>query len=141
MAAARDANIRSVLIGFGPLVSAFEEDRWGYVSALKQRGFEHAIPEADRINAVLSDIIDRRQNRWADLSKALGEARDKPWFEALKDSNSILGDIAHSALPLWAQRVKFWWFLRMSTYRRSAPISARTACRTPVTAMTLQPVT
>lgn len=112
MAAARDAKVRSVLIGSGPLVSVFEDDRWRYVSALKKQDFEDAIPEADRINLLLSDIIDRHHDRWADLAKALDTARRQPWFDVLAGSGSVLGDVAHSALPLWAQRVRVWWIQR-----------------------------
>jgi pimeloyl-ACP methyl ester carboxylesterase len=106
MVAARDERARSVLIGSGPLVSAFEADRWGYVRALKSAGFEDAIPKADRINDILSDIVDRGQDRWSDLGSALNEAHSERWFDALAGSNSLLGEVAHSALPLWAQRLK-----------------------------------
>jgi pimeloyl-ACP methyl ester carboxylesterase len=112
MAAARDAKVRSVLVGSGPLVSVFEGDRWRYVSALKKQGFEDAIPEADRINLILSDIVGRHQDRWSDLANALGAARREPWFDTLAGSGSLLGDAAHSALPLWAQRVRVWWTQR-----------------------------
>ncbi|MFL6548651.1 MAG: alpha/beta hydrolase family protein [Povalibacter sp.] len=113
MAAARDGGVRSVLVCYGPLVSVFQEDRWGYVSALKAHGFDDAaIAEADRVNDILSDIVDRRQNRWSDLGKALVEARSKPWFDSLKGANSLLSDFAHSHLPLWGQRMKVWWILR-----------------------------
>ena len=107
MAAARDANVRSVLVCHGPLVSAFEQDRWRYVSALRRSGFDDAaIAEADHINAILGDIVDRRIDRWDDFAQALKEARGRRWFPAIEDSHSLFGELAHSSLPLWAMRLK-----------------------------------
>jgi dienelactone hydrolase len=117
LAAARDANIRSVLIGYGPMVPVTGEDRWGYVYALQQAGFgEDAIAGADRINDVISDIFDQRQDRWADLAKLLDEARDEPWFDAVKGSDSALGYVTGTKMPLWMVRIGYWWkFGRLDT--------------------------
>jgi pimeloyl-ACP methyl ester carboxylesterase len=113
MAAARDANVRSVLVSHGPLVSAFQEDRWRYVHQLTDRGFDAAaIVQADRINAILSDIVDKREDRWDDLRAALDAARDAPWFAVLEGGSSMLSEFAHSKLPLWALRIKVRWMLR-----------------------------
>jgi uncharacterized protein len=134
MVAARDGRVRSVLIGSGPLVSAFEADRWRYVSAMKNAGSEGAIAEADRINNILSDIVDRRQDRWSDLNSALDAAKDEPWFDALAGSSSLLGEIAHSSLPLWAQRLKIWWMLRKDppfTDRLYDPVPTAAALKMP----------
>lgn len=110
LAAARDGNIRSVLVGYGPMVPVTAEDRWGYVYALQQKGFgEDAIAEADRINDVISDIFDRRQDRWDELGKMIDEARDKPWFSTVKGTDSALGYITDTKLPLWVVRIGFWW--------------------------------
>ena len=52
LAALKDGNIRSVLVGYGVMVPVTGEDRWGYVYALQQKGFgDDAVPQADRINA------------------------------------------------------------------------------------------
>jgi pimeloyl-ACP methyl ester carboxylesterase len=117
LAAARDANIRSVLIGYGPMVPVTGEDRWGYVYALQQKGFgADAIAEVDKIDAVISDIYDRGQNRWSELGKMLDEARDRPWYDAVKGSDSQIGFLTETKLPLWFVRLHFWWkFGRLET--------------------------
>jgi len=110
LAAAKDKHIRSVLIGFGPMVPVRAEDRWGYVYALHQKGFgDDAIANADRIDAVMSDIVDHRQDRWSELGKMLEASRHEPWFEAVKGSDSMLGFIAATRLPLWVVRLGLWW--------------------------------
>ncbi len=110
LAAARDANIKSVLIGYGPMVPVTGEDRWGYVYALQQKGFgDDAIAKADRINEVISDIFDRGANRWDELGKMLDESRGEPWFEAVKGSDSALGFAADTKMPLWMVRLYLWW--------------------------------
>lgn len=113
LAAARDGNIRSVLVGFGPVVSVFDEDRWGYVNALRQRGFdEAAIASADRVNAVISDIVDRHQDRWDELARMLEESRGQAWFDAVKGSDSMLGHVAGMKAPTWVMRAYADWQLR-----------------------------
>jgi uncharacterized protein len=112
LAAARDGNIRSVLIGYGPMVPVLGEDRWGYVYALRQKGFgDDAIAKADRISSVISDIMDRGQNRWHELGTILDESRGEPWFEAVKGSDSALGMVSATRLPLWMIRLGAWWKL------------------------------
>lgn len=110
LAAARDANIRSVLIGYGPTVPVISQDRWGYVHALREKGFgDDAIAQADRINGVISDIFDRRQNRWGELRRMIKASRSEPWFAAVKGSDSALGFTADTKLPLWVVRLIVWW--------------------------------
>ncbi|HEY5808726.1 MAG TPA: alpha/beta fold hydrolase [Povalibacter sp.] len=110
LAAARDADIRSVLIACGPTVSVGEADRWGYVRILRQKGFDDAtIAKADRINAAISAIVDRRENRWGELSQMLDEARSEPWLGPLGRSHSLLGDVAATRVPLWMTRAEWWW--------------------------------
>jgi hypothetical protein len=110
LAALKDGNIRSVLVGFGVMVPVTGEDRWGYYYALEQKGFgPDAIAEADRVNAVIGDIVDRHQNRWSDLSGMLDAARSKPWFQAVRGSDSGLGQLTGSKLPLWGWRTFLWW--------------------------------
>ena len=83
LAALKDGHIRSVLVGYGVMVPVTGEDRWGYVYALQQKGFgDDAVAEADRINDVIEDILDRRQNRWSELGRLIDAARPEPWFEA-----------------------------------------------------------
>lgn len=110
LAAAKDRRVRSLLVNCGPLVSAAQADRWRYVYALRQRGFgDDAIARADAINDILSDIVDRGANRWAELGASLKAAHDAPWFGALEDSESLLGHIAHRRAPLWVTRLGRWW--------------------------------
>lgn len=110
LAAARDANIKSVLIGYGPMVPVTGEDRWGYVYALRQKGFgDDAIAKADRINDVISDIFDRGANRWDELATMLDESRDESWFAAVRGSDSVLGELSGTKMPLWMVRLYMWW--------------------------------
>jgi dipeptidyl aminopeptidase/acylaminoacyl peptidase len=110
LAALKDGNIRSILVGYGVVVPVTGEDRWGYYYALQQKGFgADAVEAADRINAVIEDIVDRNQNRWSDLGAMLDAARSEPWFDAVRGSDSILGVVTGSKLPLWAWRVLAWW--------------------------------
>jgi pimeloyl-ACP methyl ester carboxylesterase len=110
LAAARDANIKSVLIGYGPMVPVTGEDRWGYVYALRQKGFgDDAIAKADRINDVISDIFDRGADRWDELATMLDESRDEPWFAAVRGSDSVLGEVSGTKMPLWMVRLYMWW--------------------------------
>lgn len=113
LAASQVAGIRSLLINFGPLVPVAEEDRWGYVYALRHQGFgDDAVRRADRLNDLIRGIVDRGENRWAELGRGLDAARGAPWFRAVRGSDSILGQVAASRAPLWAQRLYAWWKLR-----------------------------
>lgn len=110
LAAARDGNIRSVLVGYGPMVPVTGEDRWGYVYELQQKGFsDDDIAKVDRINDVLSDIFDRGANRWNELASMFSESKDEPWFAAVKGTDSMLGEIADVKAPLWMVRLYLWW--------------------------------
>ena len=92
LAALKDGNIRSVLVGYGVMVPVTGEDRWGYFYALQQKGFgDDAVAAADRVNAVIEDIFDRHQNRWSELADMLDAARSQPWFEGVRGSDSMLG--------------------------------------------------
>lgn len=113
LAALKDGNIRSVLVGYGVMVPVTGEDRWGYFYALQQKGFgAGALAAADRVNAVIEDIVDRHQNRWSDLASLIDAARTQPWFEGVRGSDSILGQVADSKMPLSVLRVFLWWRLR-----------------------------
>jgi uncharacterized protein len=113
LAALKDGNIRSVLVGYGVMVPVTGEDRWGYFYALQQKGFgADAVAAADRVNAVIEDIVDRHQNRWSDLGSMLDAARPQPWFEGVRGSDSSLGVVTDWKLPLWTLRLYLWWRTR-----------------------------
>jgi len=110
LAALKDGNIRTVFVGFGVAVPVLGEDRWGYVYAFQQKGFgEKEIAEMDSIAAILSDIFDHGQNRWADFEKAVEDAKTKPWYETAKHSDSLFGMILGTDMPLWVSRPYMWW--------------------------------
>ena len=111
--AATKTEVRSLLLCYGPMVPVTGEDRWGYVYALEQAGFgDEVVAEVDRINALASDIMDRREDRWEELRTALETAEGEPWFEAVAGSDSMLGFVSSSPLPWWAMRLYAWWFGR-----------------------------
>ena len=112
LAARKDGGVRSILVGYGVMVPVTGEDRWGYLYALQQKGFgAEAIAAADRVNAIIGDVVDRRLNRWSELQDAVAAVRNEPWFEAVKGSDSTLGFIAASKLPWWAMRAYVWWLV------------------------------
>lgn len=113
LAASRTEGIRSLLIAYGPMVPVTQEDRWGYVYALRKNGFgEAAIAEADRINDVVSAIVDHGENRWAEARALLDRAQGEPWFEAVRGSDSLVGFLAGTRMPWWLVRLYGWWHLR-----------------------------
>jgi len=110
LAALKDGHIRSLLIGFGPLVPVIDEDRWGYVYPMRQQGFgDAALAQVDRLNAVVADIVDRGQDRWSELGRMLEESRNEPWMAAMKSGDSMLAEIAKAKLPMWAVRLYADW--------------------------------
>lgn len=113
LAALKDGNIRSVLVGYGVMVPVTGEDRWGYFYALQQKGLgADAVAAADRVNSLIEDIVDRHQNRWSELGSMLDAGRSQPWFAGVRGSDSMLGVLADTKLPLWAMRVYLWWRIR-----------------------------
>ena len=113
LAALKDGNIRSILVGYGVMAPVTAEDRWGYFYQLQQKGLgEDALAQADRVNAVIEDIFDRREDRWSELGSMLEEARGQPWFEAVRGSDSMLGAVADLKMPLWMGRMYLWWRTR-----------------------------
>lgn len=116
LAALKDGNIRSVLVGYGVMVPVTGEDRWGYVHALREKGLgADAIAAADRVNAVIEDLMDRRLDRWDELADMLDASRDEPWFAAVRGSDSALGLLTDTKLPIWMMRTYVWW--RMGEHR------------------------
>ncbi|MFW6201006.1 MAG: alpha/beta hydrolase family protein, partial [Gemmatimonadota bacterium] len=113
LAAARDGGIRSVLVGYGPAVPVTAEDRWGYVYQLRQEGFgEDAIAAADSVNAMIEAVMDRGEDRWEELGDRLDAARDEPWFDAVRGSDSMLGFLADSWMPMWMIELYGRWRMR-----------------------------
>jgi dienelactone hydrolase len=113
LAALKDGNIRSILVGYGVMVPVTGEDRWGYFYALQQKGLgADAVAAADRVNAVIEGIFDRHENRWGELGSMLDAGRSQPWFEGVRGSDSMLGVVADTKMPLWAMRVYLWWRTR-----------------------------
>lgn len=107
--------VRSLLIGYGPMVPIVDEDRWGWVYAFEQKGFTddpEAMAGAQELHDLTVAIIDRGEDRWGELDRRLDEARDEPWFEALRGSDSMLGAFADVDVPLWMARPYAAWRLR-----------------------------
>lgn len=113
LAASKSPGIRSLLINYGPMVPITEEDRWGYRYALEEKGFgDEALAEADRVNEILGDIFDHGKDRWDELALVLDEVEDEPWFDAVAGSDSMLGYVAGSKMPLWVARLYYKWMTR-----------------------------
>ncbi len=113
LAASRIGGVRGLLLCYGPMVPVLQEDRWGYVYALREAGFgDQAIAEADRVNDHLGGIFDRAEDRWAELGAALDEVENEEWFEVVKTSDSMLGFVAGTGLPIPAIRLYHWWMTR-----------------------------
>jgi len=113
LAASKTPGIRSLLINYGPMVPITEEDRWGYRYALYEKGFgEDAVAKVDRINEVLGAIFDHGENRWDELGSMLEEAEGEDWFEATAGSDSMVGFVAGTKMPLWVARLYAWWLMR-----------------------------
>jgi pimeloyl-ACP methyl ester carboxylesterase len=95
------------------MVPITEEDRWGYRYVLYAKGFgEDAVAKVDRINAVLGDIFDHGEDRWDELGAMIDEARGQDWFEAIAGSDSMVGFVAETKMPLWVARLYAWWMMR-----------------------------
>ena len=115
LAASQTDAVRSILVGYGPMVPIIDEDRWGYVYTLRKKGFgPEAVAEADRIHEAIVAILDHgATGRWDEVEALLGEAEGEPWFDALSDSDSTLGFLsANRNVPLWAVRLYAWWMMR-----------------------------
>jgi pimeloyl-ACP methyl ester carboxylesterase len=112
LAAKQDGHIKSVLVVFGTTRPVVEEDRWTYEYTLRRHGFgDVEVAAADRLNAIVDDILVRRQDRWNDLAVELERARKEKWFGAVAGSDSALGLFTGTKLPLWCLRVYAWWKL------------------------------
>jgi len=113
LAASKSHGIRSLLINYGPMVPITEEDRWGYRYALYENGFgDDAVAKVDQINEVMGAIFDSGENRWKELADMLEEAEGQDWFEAIAGSDSLVGFVAGTKMPLWVVRLYGWWMTR-----------------------------
>lgn len=113
LAASRTQGIRSLLISYGPVVPVTAEDRWGYVYALRQASFGDAeIAAADHVNQTIEAIVDRREDRWDELAQRLREIRGEPWLPAVQQSDSMLGFLTSTKIPLWMIRLYARWKMR-----------------------------
>jgi pimeloyl-ACP methyl ester carboxylesterase len=90
----------------------FEQDASGAPSGFEKGFGEAEIAEADRINAALSAIIDQRENRWSEVERLLEVAEGEAWLEAVKGTDSQVGFVAGTKLPLWVVRLVAWWKTR-----------------------------
>jgi len=113
LAASKTDAVHSLLINYGPMVPITEEDRWGYRYVLQKKGFgDDALAKADRINDVLGAIVDHGEDRWDELEALLDEAEGQDWYEAIADSDSMLGFVASTRMPLWMARLYYRWMTR-----------------------------
>ena len=113
LAASKTEGIRSLLINYGPMVPITEEDRWGYRYVLKEKGFgDDAVAKVDRINEVLGAIVDHGEDRWDEAAAMLAEAEGEDWFEAIAGSDSLVGFVSGTRMPLWVVRLYHWWMTR-----------------------------
>ena len=113
LAASKSDAINSLLINYGPMVPITEEDRWGYRYVLQQKGFgDDALAEADRINEVLSLIFDHSEDRWDELGVLLDEAEGTDWFKTVTGSDSMLGFVGETKMPMWMARLYYKWMTR-----------------------------
>ena len=103
MAAAQGAEVNTIVVNYGVARPIFDEDRWGYVWSLRHEGFgDREIAQVDAINEFASRIVDERdQNAYPGLREAVAKARDEPWFPTVAKSDSTVGYLASSPLPLW----------------------------------------
>jgi hypothetical protein len=113
LAASRTEGIRSVLVGYGPMVPIVDEDRWGYVYQLRRKGFdEEAIARVDEIHELVGRVVDRGEwERWGDLMELLEESRGEPWLEAAAGSDSTVGFLADTWMPGWVIKLYAKWKL------------------------------
>lgn len=114
LAASHIDGIRSLLIGYGPMMPIIDEDRWGYVYELRRQGFgEEAIARADEIHETVGAILDHGEwERWDALGRLLDEAEGEPWFEAAAGSDSTVGFLAETWMPGWVMKLYARWRLR-----------------------------
>ena len=111
---AKQIAINSYIVGFGTTVPIPEEDRWGYVKRLQERGFGQAeIAKADELNAQLQKIIfEFDEDAWDGLFAMRDKYQDEDWFKATAGSDSLLGFVTDKLTdPLTRHVPGFGWKL------------------------------
>jgi pimeloyl-ACP methyl ester carboxylesterase len=53
--------------------------------------------------------MDHGENRWAELEAALEAAESAEWIEAVRGTDSAVGFLTETSMPLWVMRLYFWW--------------------------------
>ena len=61
---------------------------------------------------LIGAIFDLDENRWSELAAMLDEAEGKDWYEAVRGSDSLVGVLTGTRLPLWVMRLYGWWMKR-----------------------------
>ena len=70
------------------------------------------MAEVDRINEVAGAIVDHGEDRWDELESMLEESEGEDWYEAVKGSDSLVGYVSGSGMPLWVGKLLYWWMSR-----------------------------
>ncbi|MEH6591607.1 MAG: alpha/beta hydrolase [Halioglobus sp.] len=109
LAAAQSTEVDAILVGYGPAVSLFEEDRWGYVYWLEKEGYTaDDIAKADQLHAMFTDMRTRgRPDRWGEIKPLIDKYQGEQWYrEGIKNTDSSLPALTHNPVPL---TVMYWW--------------------------------
>lgn len=111
LAAKQIPGVRALSIHYGVAVSVARKDRWGYVYELTKQGFGDAeIAKADVLNAVMSRILKSRDpEAWSELAELRETYGETEWFKAIAGSDSIMGRVAETSMPVWVWRAYFWF--------------------------------
>ena len=56
--------------------------------------------------------MDNGADRWGELRKALKSAEGEEWYEALQGSDSMVGFLSGTWMPMWVMRLYAWWRFR-----------------------------
>ena len=56
--------------------------------------------------------LDRGEDNWDELADALERAESAEWYEAVRGSDSMIGFLTGTSMPMWAVRLYAWWQLR-----------------------------
>ncbi|MEH6582470.1 MAG: alpha/beta hydrolase [Halioglobus sp.] len=109
MAAVQSDKVRALLLGYGPAVSLYEEDRWGYAYWLQEEGYSaEDLAKADQLFALLKDMQTRgRPDRWKELKALIDQYKNERWYqEGLPGTDSSLAALTDTPVPL---TLMYWW--------------------------------
>ena len=126
LAALKDGNIRSVLVGYGVMVPVTGEDRWGYFTRSSRR-----LRRRRRRRGRSHQRGNRRHRSSPEsLERARGPARCSQLAALVRErrGDSILGFITGSKMPLWVVRLYLAWRTRAQATRRTS-IACTIRCR------------